>query len=97
MSGCEKGESKGLAEFVGRVVIVDTSTPILYIGSLEEVDDFFLTLAECDVHDTNEGSSTKELYCIEAKKHGVKINRRRVKVRNALVVSVSLLDDVVEY
>ena len=92
-----KGDTEGLREFIGRNVVVDTSTPILYIGRLESVDDFFLTLANCDVHDTNEGSSTKELYCIEAKKHGVKKNRRRVKVRKALIVSISLLDDVIEY
>ncbi len=92
-----KSEAEGLKGFVGSDVVVDTSTPIVYIGRLEEVDDFFLTLTDCDVHDTNEGASTKELYCIEAKKHGVKQNRARVKVRQALVVSISLLRDVIEY
>ena len=97
MSAKAKSEAEGLKEFVGKMVVLDTATPIFYIGELEGVDDFFLTLTNCDVHDVNEGSSTKELYCIEARKHGVKMNRRRVKVRNSLVVSVSLLDDVIEY
>ena len=92
-----KSEAKGLEKFVGSEVVVDTATPIVYIGRLEEVDESFLTLADCDVHDTTEGSSTKELYCIEAKKHGVKKNRARVKVRQPFVVSVSLLEDVIEY
>ena len=97
MSGKAKDEAGELSEFTGKVVVVDTSTPILYIGRLADVGDFFLTLEGCDVHDVSEGASTKELYCIEARKHGVKKNRSRVKVRKALVVSISLLDDVIEY
>ena len=97
MTAGKKSEAEGLKEFVGENVVVDTSTPIIYIGKLESVDDFFLTLVSCDVHDTNEGASTKELYCIEAKRHGVKQNRARVKVRKALVASISLLEDVIEY
>jgi small nuclear ribonucleoprotein (snRNP)-like protein len=97
LSAEKKGESRELEEFVGKVVVVDTSTPILYLGKLESVDNFFLTLVDCDVHDVSEGASTKELYCIEAKKHGVRINRNQVKVRKALIVSISLLEDVIEY
>jgi small nuclear ribonucleoprotein (snRNP)-like protein len=97
MSETPGSESEALASFVGKAVVVDTSTPILYIGTLEGVDEFFLTLADCDVHDVGEGASTKEVYCIEARKFGVKKNRRLVKLRKALVVSISLLDDVIEY
>ncbi len=97
MSGKKKAESGPLDEFIGNDVVVDTSTPILYLGKLESVDDFFITLVDCDVHDVNEGASTKELYCIEAKKHGIKMNRKRVKVRKGVVVSISLLEDIIEY
>lgn len=97
MSKSCKSEAEELKEFVGRQIVVDTSTPILYIGELESIDDYFMTIKNCDVHDVSEGVSTKEVYCIEARKHGVKMNRLRVKVRMALVVSVSLLDDVIEY
>lgn len=86
-----------LTEFVGKVVVVDTSTPLFYLGTLESVDEHYLTLTDCDAHDVNEGASTKEVYCIEAKKHGVKKNRVRVKVRREVIVSISLLDDVIEY
>jgi small nuclear ribonucleoprotein (snRNP)-like protein len=97
LSGNKKAKSGPLDEFIGNDVVVDTSTPILYLGKLESVDDFFLTLVDCDVHDVNEGASTKELYCIEAKKHGIKMNRKRVKVRKGVVVSISLLEDIIEY
>lgn len=97
MKNSKSGEKKELSEFIGNIVVLDTSTPILYIGMLESVDEFFLTLTDCDVHDLSEGASSKELYCIEAKKYGVRKNRTRAKVRKALIVSVSLLDDVIEY
>jgi hypothetical protein len=97
MTKPRKNEAEELREFVGRHVIVDTSTPLFYLGELENVDEHFMTIKNCDVHDVNEGASTKEVYCIEAKKHGVKMNRLRVKVRKALVVSISLLDDIIEY
>ena len=97
MSATAGDETGALKEYVGKQVVVDTSTPIFYIGTLDSVDDLFLTLTGCDVHDISEGSSTKELYCIEAKKFGIKKNRTRVKVRKSLMVSISLLEDVIEY
>jgi small nuclear ribonucleoprotein (snRNP)-like protein len=97
MSKSGKSEAEELKEFVGSQVVVDTSTPLFYIGELESVDEHFMTIKNCDVHDVNEGASTKEVYCIEARKHGVKLNRLKVKVRKALVVSISLLDDIIEY
>jgi len=90
-------EKEELAEFIGKVVVVDTSPPLFYIGTLESLESHYLTLTDCDAHDVNEGVSTKEVYCIEAKKHGVKKNRVRVKVRRDVIVSISLLDDVIEY
>jgi small nuclear ribonucleoprotein (snRNP)-like protein len=97
MSRADKSEAEELKQFVGKEVVVDTSTPLFYIGELESIDEHFMTIKNCDVHDINEGSSTKEVYCIEARKHGVKMNRLRVKVRKALVVSISTLEDVIEY
>jgi len=97
LSAERKKKTGTLDEFTGSEVVVDTATPIIYLGKLEDVDDFFLTLVNCDVHDVNEGASTKEVYCIEAKKHGIKMNRRKVKVRRDVVVSISLLEDIIEY
>jgi small nuclear ribonucleoprotein (snRNP)-like protein len=97
LSKDRKTESEELKAYTGKQVVVDTSTPLFYIGTLEGLDDYFLTLVDCDVHDVNESATTKELYCIEAKKFGVKKNRVRVKVRKSLIVSMSLLEDVIEY
>jgi len=86
-----------LADWVGAIVVVDTHSSFVYIGRLERVGTDMLVVAEVDVHDTTEGRATKELYAIEAKKHGVKVNRREVRVAARVVLSVSRLDDVITF
>lgn len=86
-----------LKRFVGENVVLDTSTPIVYIGRLESVSEKFIGLKDVDVHDTSRGGSTKEVYCIDARKYGVKKNRNFALVSRGAVISISLLEDVVEY
>jgi hypothetical protein len=85
-----------MTDMVGRKVVLDTGGSILYLGTLEAVTPEGFWLAEADVHDRDEGHMTKELYCIEAKKQGIGVNRKRVLVMRAVVMSVSALDDIVE-
>jgi len=92
-----KKELDEIADMVGKFVVVDTTTPLLYIGRLAEIGDYFITLEDVDVHDSNESPSTKEVYCIDAKKFGVKKNRRSVRIVKSIVASISLLEDVIEY
>jgi hypothetical protein len=82
---------------VAASVVVDTDTSYVYVGTLESVDGRFLTLADVDVHDMKDSRITKEIYALEALKHGVRANRRRVHVALARVVSVSKLEDVVRF
>jgi len=86
-----------LEEYIGLTVVVDTATPLIYLGTLTEVGKTFLTLSEVDVHDVNEGASTKEMYALEARRSGIKKNRTATKVRFDTVVSISRLEDVIEY
>ena len=88
---------QGLRGYVGAVVVIDTATPLIYLGTLTLVEPGFLTLADVDVQDAAQIQSTKEVYILEAKKTGVKKNRRQVKVRADLIVSISRLEDVIEY
>jgi len=87
----------GWEELVGQVVVVDTDSMFVYIGTLKEVDDQFVTLVNVDAHDVREAKSTKEQYVIDTKKYGVNPNRKEARVRKAVVVSVSKLSDIVEY
>ena len=82
---------------IGQVVVVDTDSMFVYLGTLDRVEDQFLVLKNVDAHDRRESPSTKDQYIIETKKYGVNPNRKEVKVRKALVVSVSKLSDVVDF
>ena len=85
-----------LLGWVGQIVVLDTQGPLVYIGTLEAVATGFLTLAEADVHDTNDARATKELYLAETRVLGVRVNRSRVVVVRGHVASMSLLAEVKE-
>ena len=92
-----KGDAKGILGYRDKNVVVDTNSNFLYIGKLEDVGDHFLILRDADVHDRRESPSMNEKYIMEAKKFGVRCNRNRVHIRIDQVISISLLDDVIEY
>jgi len=52
-------------------------------------------LDDADLHDSREGHSSKELYVINAKKVGLRPNRRRTYILRHHVLTVSALDDVI--
>lgn len=83
--------------YLTKPVVLDTRSAYLYIGTLTKVDEAWVELVDVDVHDSSEGHSTKEKYIMEARKFGVKANRRRVLVRREFIVSLSLLEDIIEY
>jgi small nuclear ribonucleoprotein (snRNP)-like protein len=86
-----------LSGYLGREVVLDTRGPLVYLGRLERADDRFFALADVDVHDMSEGRTTKEKYVLEARKYGIRKNRASVLVRCDEVVSLSRLEDVIEY
>lgn len=90
-------DSGGWAPLIGQVVVVDTTSPFVYLGTLTKADEHFLVLKDVDAHDRSEGPSTKEQYIMDTKRFGVKANRKEVSIRKAAVVSVSRLDDVITY
>jgi small nuclear ribonucleoprotein (snRNP)-like protein len=93
----QKRDAKGILSYRDKNVVVDTNSNFLYIGKLEDVGDRFLILRDADVHDCRESPSMNEKYIMEAKKFGVRCNRKRVHIRLEEVISMSLLDDVIEY
>ena len=86
-----------LDTYLEKAVVVDTATSFIYLGVLKQVGEHFVTLADVDVHDCNDGSRTKEIYVLEAKRFGIRQNRTEVRVRMDQIISVSLLDDVIPY
>jgi len=85
-----------LGGFLEHVVVLDTQGPLIYIGTLVEISEVFLVLQEADVHDSNDSRASKDLYLVETRELGVRINRKRVLVMRRQVASVSLLREVVD-
>ena len=83
--------------FMNEIVVVDTGAPVVYIGTLTAVEHGALVLEDVDVHDMADTNTTKEMYILEARKYGVKKNRRSTHVRLDQVVGISKLDDIIEY
>lgn len=87
--------SDPLEDMLGESVVLDTTTPIVYIGKLEEITDRVFVLTETDMHDCRDGHANKEVYLAEASRDGLAVNRRHIVVMKSVVISVSRLADVV--
>lgn len=84
-----------LQRLVGELVVLDTGTPIVYVGRMIAVDLHTFLLADADMHDCRVGHATQEAYVAEARRDGVSVNRREIVVMRHTVISVSRLSDVV--
>lgn len=93
----ETSDKDELTDFVDQDVVLDTRGDLIYLGRLVAVRDWFFELADADVHDLQSTRTSKELYIMESAKHGVRKNRASVMVRKVEVVSLSKLQDVIQY
>lgn len=88
-----------LDEFLEQRVVLDTQGALVYIGHLMAYDERGYWLADADVHDRDEGHSSKEKYINDAallERDGDRhANRKRVFVERCAVVSISRLADVI--
>ncbi len=83
-----------LEVLLGKIVVLDTQGPLIYIGTLAQVNGPFVVLVEADVHDSNDSRATKDLYLVETRDLGVRMNRHRVVVMLSQIASISTLEDV---
>jgi hypothetical protein len=84
-----------LAGYRSQVVVLDLASPYVVVGTLVDEDHRYLILDDADMHDLRDSNTTRELYVLDVRRHGLGPNRRRVLVNRADVVGVSRLDDVV--
>ena len=89
-----ESSSAAVQLLIGQEVVLDVASPYIYLGTLTGEDHRYLFLENADVHDLRDTTTTRELYVVEARKHGIHGNRARVLVRTAEVVSLSALADV---
>jgi hypothetical protein len=85
-----------LARFLEQDVVLDTQGPLLYLGTLREITPAALVLVNADVHDSNDSRASKDLYIVESRVLGVRVNRAAVVVMRSQVASASLLRDAVD-
>jgi len=89
-------EANFWSNLLGSPLVLDLGSPYVILGTLEQADERFVTLTDADVHDLRDSKTTRELYVLEARKHGIRCNRNRVSIRIEEIVSLSRLEDVVE-
>ena len=87
--------SDPLERLLNEAVVLDTTTPIVYIGVLREITADTFVLDDADMHDCRDGHAKKEEYIVDALRDGVTINRRQTVVMRNAVISVSRLVDIV--
>lgn len=83
------------AKLLGQDVVLDVASPYVYLGKLVGYDHRYLILEQADVHDLRDTSTTRELYVVDTRRFGIRVNRERVLVKLDDVVSLSALQDVV--
>jgi hypothetical protein len=82
--------------FLGQEIVVDLASPYVILGTLQSAERQGVVLIDADVHDLRDSKSTRELYVLEARRHGIRTNRRQVWVATREIVSLSPLADVLE-
>lgn len=88
--------SKFLQDLIGENVVLDLAAPFVYVGRLAGTDGSYLVLEEADAHDLRDSSTTRELYVLDCKRHGIGVNRTRVYVERSQIIGISKLSDVRE-
>lgn len=80
--------------YFNKVVVLDTSTRWVYIGTLKEENNTFFILEDADAFDVSDTTLSKHEYVMMVKKDGVAPNRKKVLVYKAIVTGVTLLEDI---
>lgn len=85
-----------MEEMLNQIVVIDVESLFVYVGELTGIGHKSLTLEMADVHDLRDSNTTRERYLLDTRLHGVRANRKKVHVSQNQVISVSLLEDILE-
>jgi hypothetical protein len=92
---CENEKEKALADLLEKNIVIDTKGSMIAIGRLVRIASDCLVLDDADVHDREEGYSSKELYVLNARKSGIQPSRKKVYIPNQNILAVSALEDFI--
>jgi hypothetical protein len=84
-----------LKPYLGQLVVCDLDEFYLIIGTVAEVGPEHVVFTDADLHDHREANSTKEVYVLESRKIGVRVNRKRLAMPLRRLVAISRIDEVV--
>ncbi len=82
-------------DLLDREIVIDTKSSMIAIGRLARIAPDCLVLVDADVHDSEEGYSSKELYVINARKVGTRPNRQKVYIPKHNILAISALEDFI--
>jgi hypothetical protein len=83
-------------QFIGQDVVIDVESQYVFLGRLVSLAPGWLTLKHADVHDLRDSKTTRELYVLDSRTDGIRVNRKEVLIPTGQIVSMSRLDDVIE-
>lgn len=83
------------SDYIDHTVVIDTDTPLTYIGRLAAIDGSYLKLAEVTMHDSDQSRLSTDAYLAECAELGARPSRRELLLRLPRVVSISKLADIV--
>jgi len=83
-------------QFIGQEVVIDVESQYVLLGRLDSIAAGWLKLKPVDVHDLRDSRATRESYIRDSRMDGIRINRKEVVIPVHQIVSVSLLEDVIE-
>lgn len=84
-------------ELIGALVVIDVSSPFVFIGRMVDEQGAYVVLEDVDVHDLRDAHGTREKYVLDCRRHGVRPNRRWAWVSAREIVGISRLEDVLDY
>lgn len=87
-------DSSHLSPYLNREIVLDLQSSFVILGTLVGEDHRYLILKDADVHDLRDTKTTRELYIVDSRRHGIRNNRKQVLVRKDEIVSLSALEDV---
>jgi len=93
----DSGRAHEIDSLLGQEVVVDVKHAHIYIGTLSRIGADSIVLTDADVHFCGDSLTTVELYLVETKKNGVRPNRKAAYVMRSEVLSISRLDDIIDY
>ncbi|MCH2200347.1 MAG: hypothetical protein MK102_00135 [Fuerstiella sp.] len=85
-----------MEQFIDQDVVIDVESQYVFLGRLVSLTPGWLTLKHADVHDLRDSKTTRELYVLDSRTDGIRVNRKEVLIPTDQIVSVSRLDDVTE-